>query len=247
MDLKATISATLFPNKPGCKVCLICADNPGLKLQLIARLASGEVRTKIAAWLKSLGYEVSKENLYRHYNAHVRPWLEPMLQIQREILAEQEGIAELDPDQLAETLGTSLLRATLSAAKRLQLEIIAMSITDAGDAIEFLDKSTKLVKAIADIQRAKSASDLNEQMVRLRELEILAKAGNMDALVDRRIRSLLSAHPAVADRIMKELRPLLAETATAIIPARRGAPLRAPDPKQPHATAKPRPTRRSHQ
>ncbi len=234
-DLKATISATVFPHKPGCKVCDALLDNPGLRLELIDRLSNGEVRTKLIAWLKSHGYDLSYENLTRHYNRHIKPYLEPMLEIRRQILAEQEAISDLSPDELSEALGTSLLRQVLSTVKRLNLELLVMRIEDPGDAIEFLDKATKLMRAVAEVQRAKTGASLNERMVELRELEILAKAGNLDALAARYVKGVLAQHPEAAEKIMAILRPLLAPTATAMVP-------RTP---KPNVTAKPRTVRRS--
>jgi len=186
----------LFPRKTGCSICGIYDTDPEAWAEHISRLLRGDSKVSVRRWLNSRGHDVSDRALYRHYAAHLEAHLREVLVAKRATLGATLAAQEVSAEELDEALGHGLLGRAVAAMQRMDLAAIAGKVTEPGDAIEMLDKLTKLYRAVADVNRAKADTDLKASMVELRELELLARQGDMDALVERYIRRILPDLPA---------------------------------------------------
>jgi len=217
LDLITTeVSLPVFPLEHRCQLCQIYSRDPELFNQMSQRLLTAQSREEIVAWLKGQGIRTSLRALYRHYSRHVEPYIRDTLEFERRLRMEVHVLEEIQGVNIAGVFARKLAADGLTALRHLDLAGQLSRIRDPELVIGVLREFARLCKALADIDRAAAEVALKEQLVELRRIELISKAGRLEEIAGRVIEDALRGHPELARQVRNALASSKAKPLTAL-------------------------------
>jgi len=217
LDLITTeVSLPVFPLEHRCQLCQIYSRDPELFNQMSQRLLVAESREEIVAWLKAKGIRTSLRALYRHYSRHVEPYIRDTLEFERRLRMEVHVLEDIQGINIAAAFARKLAADGLTALRNLNLAGQLSRIRDPELVVGVLREFARLCKALADIDRAAAEVALKEQLVELRRIELISKAGRLEEIAGRVIEDALRGHPELARQVRNALASSKAKPLTAL-------------------------------
>lgn len=204
-NLRTEVSLPVFPLSHRCSVCKIYHQQPELFDELSRRLLAAQPYQQILAWLAEHEIQLKPKHLSLHNQRHIQPYVRDVLEYERRLRIEVRTLEEIQGMNLAAAFARKLAADGLTALRSLNLAAQLSRINDPAMASELLGQFTRLIKALADIDRAGAEIELKRQLVELRKLEVMQKTGRLDEIAIRILESALKEHPALAQQVRAAL------------------------------------------
>jgi len=225
-----TISVPRFPLQQRCKVCRVQGTHPEVFDELTARLLTAEPRKHLVIWLAKQGVKLSLQGLSMHYQRHLLPYWGEALEVQRRLEIEAERLGQVDSGSIASALALSLAMRGFDAVHEINFAKLGRNANP-----KLIDSLSRLAETIAKVSSLQTDARLKQEMLKLRQLELIRKSGDLDQVAGAIIEQALRDHPALAQQV---------KDALASGKARKLLPAPTPNPSEQHAP-QPKPNRKA--